>query len=338
MPRINLNNFLDDDFEFLDERHMRGRSSRKPRRSAEEVMAELTDHLDSLENFEFTYNASRHERAWIIDSLGGFYDQQWLYDVLRLLKGGKEASVYQCSANPNTTAAFIAAKVYRPRRFRNLKKDHIYREGRDRLDADGNTIQDDGMQHAMNKRTSFGLELLHTSWIEHEFKTLQTLSAAGADVPIPYASGNNAILMEFIGDEQTPAPTMNGIELTSSEARPLFERIVHNIELMLANERVHGDLSVYNILYWNGDITLIDFPQAIHPDRNQNAFAIFERDVRRICEYFSRQGVHQDAHKLAVDLWKSHQHSLRPQFDLHLLDADDDGDRRFWDALKDDEG
>ena len=336
MPRINLNDFLDDDFEVLEEHRRHQHSRRKPRHSTENVLKELTDHVDSLENFEFTYNASRHEQAWIVDSLGGFYDQEWVYDVLRLLKGGKEASVYQCSGNPETSAALIAAKVYRPRRFRNLKKDHIYREGRERLDADGNVIQDDGMHHAMNKRTTYGLELLHTSWIEHEFKTLQILHTAGADVPTPFASGNNAILMEYIGGEDTPAPTMNGIELSSSEARPLFERVVHNIELMLTNDRVHGDLSAYNILYWDGDITLIDFPQAIQPDRNQNAFAIFERDVTRICEYFARQGVRRDAHKLAVDLWKSHHHSLRPQFDLHLLDADDESDRRFWDELMDD--
>ncbi len=335
MPRINLNDFLDDDFEMIDEHHRHRDAHRKTKNSKENILQELSDHVESLENFEFTYNASRHERAWIIDSLGGFYDQEWIYDVLRLLKGGKEASVYHCSANPEISAPFIAAKVYRPRRFRNLKKDHIYREGRERLDADGNVIQDDGMHHAMNKRTTFGLELLHTSWIEHEFKTLQILHAAGADVPIPYASGDNAILMEYIGDEDTPAPTMNSIELSSSEARPLFEQVVHNIELMLVNDRVHGDLSAYNILYWDGDITLIDFPQAIHPEGNRNAFAIFERDVTRICEYFARQGVQQDAHQLALDLWKSHHYSLRPQFDLHLLDAEDDDDRKFWDGLMD---
>lgn len=335
MPRINLNDFLDDDFEILDEHRGQRTSHHRPKRSVEDILDELTDHVESLENIDFTYHASRHERAWIIDSLGGFYDQEWIYDVLRLLKGGKEASVYQCRANPEISADLIAAKVYRPRRFRNLKKDHIYREGRERLDADGNAIQDDGMHHAMNKRTAFGLELLHTSWIEHEFKTLQVLHAAGADVPTPFSSGNNAILMEYIGDEDMPAPTMNGIELTTSEARPLFERVVHNIELMLDNDRIHGDLSAYNILYWQGEITLIDFPQAIHPEGNRNAFAIFERDITRICEYFARQGFQQDAHQLALDLWKAHHHSLRPRFDLSLLDADNADDRRFWDRLAD---
>ncbi len=54
---------------------------------------------------------------------------------------------------------------------------------------------------------------------------------------------------------------------------------------MLANNVVHGDLSAYNILYWQGDIRIIDFPQAVNPYKNPNAYRIFERDVERICQY-----------------------------------------------------
>ena len=52
---------------------------------------------------------------------------------------------------------YLAAKVYRPRRFRSLKNDHMYREGRVNLDEDGREITEDGMQHAMRKKTDFGL-------------------------------------------------------------------------------------------------------------------------------------------------------------------------------------
>jgi serine/threonine-protein kinase RIO1 len=37
--------------------------------------------------------------------------------------------------------------------------------------------------------------MMHTSWVQHEFQTMQILHAAGADVPVPYACDNNAILM-----------------------------------------------------------------------------------------------------------------------------------------------
>jgi RIO kinase 1 len=187
-----------------------------------------------------------------------------------------------------------------------LKKDGVYRQGRADLDDEGRAVIDDGMIHAIKKRTEYGRELLQQSWIAYEFTTLQTLHAAGADVPEPYTMANNAILMGFVGDNSASAPTLNEISLEKDEAKPLFDRVLRNIDILLSNERIHGDLSAYNILYWEGDISLIDFPQVVSPKVNRNAFTIFERDVTRICDYFSRQGIKTDAKKLAKEIWTSH--------------------------------
>ncbi len=295
------------------------------------------NQLNEPDNFDFSYQASRHEREWIGNSLGGFYDMHWLDDILHLVKGGKEANVYQCLANPSVhelDIPYLAAKVYRPRQFRNLRKDHIYREGRVQLDGDGREIRDSGMLHAMHKRTRFGQELLHTSWIEHEVKTMEILSRAGCDVPRVYTSGDNAILMAFIGDKDQAAPTLNGVDLDRDEAQLLLSRVVENVERMLAHNRIHADLSAYNILYWDGQITLIDFPQAIDPRVNSNAFRIFERDLVRVCEYFYRQGAQVEPHRLAADLWTSHGHRLAPDVHPALLDDQDDADRNYWRKLQ----
>jgi RIO kinase 1 len=190
------------------------------------------------------------------------------------------------------------------------------------------------MLHAIHKRTEYGRELLHTSWLEHEFQTLQVLHDAGADVPQPYVSGNNAILMTYYGDAVMGAPTLNDVDLDYTEARELFERVIHNVELMLTHNRVHGDLSAFNILYWDGDIVLIDFPQAIHPDINHSAFQIFERDVVRVCEYFQRQGVRSQPRKLAADLWERHNHPFIAMVDPKSLDEDRDDERGIWESLK----
>lgn len=302
----------------------------KPRPVAEKP-AELENQPDT---FDFSYNASRHERQWIVDSLSGFYEQHWFDDVLRLIKGGKEASVYQCLGSPTTQVDYIAAKVYRPRMFRNLRKDHIYREGRANLDSDGNQIIDDGMQHAIEKRTEYGLALLHTSWIEHEYHTLEILHAAGADTPRPFARGNNAILMEYIGDADIPAPSLNAVDLARDEAEALFRRVLWNVEVMLSHNRVHADLSAYNILYWDGHITLIDFPQAIDPRQNHNAYRIFERDITRTCEYFQRQGVSSKPREIAARMWQEHQYPLYPQLDPKYLDAENEEDRQRWENAR----
>jgi RIO kinase 1 len=289
---------------------------------------------DSRKNCQFTYKAARFEEWWLLDSLGDFYEHKWISDVLRRVKGGKEASVYLCRAGAEVKADYIAAKVYRPRSLRNLHNDGMYREGRSDLDDEGRQIIDDGMSHAMQKKTEYGRQLLHQSWIAYEYTTMEELFAAGADVPEPYTMAHNAILMGYIGDSGGCAPTLSEISLERREAKTLFDRVVRNIDNLLAHERIHGDLSAYNILYWEGDITLIDFPQTVSPKVNRNAFAIFLRDVTRVCDYFSKMGVSTNPGKLAVELWKSHGYRLSPEVDVRLLDAEDPEDRAFWDRRR----
>lgn len=294
----------------------------------------LETEEQSDEKFEITYKAARYEAVWLEESLKSFLQQKWFDDVLRVIKGGKEASVYLCQGNTTTGAEFLAAKVYRPRMFRNLRNDWLYREGRNNLDEDGREIKNKGLRHAIEKRTEFGRELLITSWLEHEYQTLRALHAAGADVPRPYANNPNTILMAYYGDEVMGAPTLNEVDLSVHEARSLFERVLHNIDLMLAHGRIHGDLSAYNILYWEGQIALIDFPQAIDPQENRSAYPIFERDVVRVCEYFQRQGVRCEPRKLAADFWSRHHQRFVPLVDPKALGEDSDEEREIWEELK----
>jgi RIO kinase 1 len=309
----------------------------KPKGIPPEIAIQLAEQADHQDKFNFSYHASRHERAWIVDSLGSFYENKWLDDVLRLIKGGKEAHVYQCQANPSVAdldESYLAAKVYRPRQFRSLKNDSLYKEGRQLLDQDGRLITDHGVLHAVHLQTTYGLDVIHSSWIEHEFQAMTLLLAAGCDVPRAYERGNNAILMTYIGGDELAAPTLNSVDLDYREAYRLFKRVLRNIEIMLANKRVHADLSAYNILYWEGKITIIDFPQVIDPNNNRNAFRIFERDVRRVCEYFARQGVNSNPRKIAADLWVKNGFRVKPEVDPGLLDDQDEGDRKYWEKMK----
>lgn len=291
---------------------------------------------DEEEKFRMTYRASRYEAIWLEEALTTFFQHKWFDDVLRVIKGGKEATVYLCEGNATTGEDFLAAKVYRPRKFRNLRNDWLYREGRANLDESGNEINNKGMRHAMQKRTDYGRELLLTSWLEHEYQTLNALSEAGADVPKPFATDSNTILMRYYGDEVMGAPTLNDVNLPAAEARQLYERVLHNIELMLSLGRIHGDLSAFNILYWEGQIALIDFPQAVRPDENRSAFRIFERDVVRVSEYFQRQRIRTtNPRKLAADLWTKYNERFFPLVDPKALgEEDDDTERAIWESLK----
>lgn len=312
-----------------------GRTSKKRQSKRSELDARLFVRAqEAAGEFKFTYKAARFEEAWLLDSLNEIAGQQLISDVLRKVKAGKEASVYLCRSGSSIGARLVAAKVYRPRTLRNLKNDAIYRTGRIDLGEDGVALFREADVNAIIKRTKYGEELRHTSWIAYEFKTLEKLYEVGANVPKPYAMLKNSILMEYIGDDGMPAPTLNSVTLDPQEARPLFDRVIRNVDLLLKNERIHGDLSAYNILYWDDDITLIDFPQVVHPEMNPSAWTIFQRDVARVCRYFASQGVKRDARALAADLWTSHGHKIAKEVHPNQLDAENPNDRNLWERQK----
>jgi RIO kinase 1 len=281
----------------------------KGKRSDQVVLDEIVRYgrpgeVDQYEVFHPTLAASRHERTWILNYLGGFFEEEKITDVLRKVKGGKEANVYCCSAHPQTGFDLVAAKLYRPRMLRNLRNDARYRQGRKILDEYGKEVRDERYLKAVRHGTAVGKELLHMSWIEHEFQTMELLYDAGVPVPRPLARGYNTILMEYVGALDNPAPTLNTVSLRPAEARPLFERLMAAVETMLAHGRVHADLSAYNVLYWEGDVRIIDFPQAVDPSQNRDAFDIFRRDVQRLCQYFARSLPGLNAWEIAVGMWQ----------------------------------
>lgn len=277
---------------------------------------EAVDNMDQADvvletGFKTTYEPARFERGWLLESLTSFYDQALISDVLSMVKGGKEASVYRCVANPATGHTILAAKVYRPRQFRNLRNDALYREGREYLASEGGSLNegDQREMRAIRNKSNYGVQLQHGSWLNYEYTTLDMLYKAGAAVPQPIAMAENAILMGYIGDESMAAPTLSQVKLDPDESLPLFNQVIDTIQTMLKAGWIHGDLSAYNILYWDGQITVIDFPQVTSATANRSARAILGRDVQRVCEYFIRQGVRCD-HRVVLDrLWKTYMES-----------------------------
>ncbi len=284
-----------------------GAEAQRHRRQRERRIREMSDRM---EDFVPTYAASldprHHERRWVIDSLSSFYGNNQITDVLRLVKGGKEANVYLCQANPKVGMPLLAAKLYRPRMLRHLKNNAVYKEGRQLRDAEGKLILGSREARAMHKKTRFGKDLDLSAWIEHEFQVQNMLFDAGADVPQPVAHGGNTILMAYMGDDVMPAPTLQEVSLAPEEAQLLFDRVLHNVQLMLNLNQIHGDLSAYNILYWDGRITLIDFPQMVDARNNPNAFDLLIRDLERVCDYFAVYGVHADGGALAGEMWRGY--------------------------------
>ena len=77
----------------------------EPKKTQEQVVEELADDTGIVGGFEITYNAGtrdHHERQWLQDSLTGFFYLDLIVDIMAMVKGGKEASVYRCEAHETT--------------------------------------------------------------------------------------------------------------------------------------------------------------------------------------------------------------------------------------------
>ncbi|MFI5272895.1 MAG: RIO1 family regulatory kinase/ATPase [Ktedonobacterales bacterium] len=265
------------------------------------------DQMGVKPPFAPTFLAGQRDSPWVLSSLTQFYEEDLIADVLGVVKSGKEATVYWCAAGPDAGPdAGAAAKVYRPRMFRGLKNDVLYRESRPIFDGAGHEVRARRDVRGALKKTERGRAVEVSAWIHYEYLTQRLLYDAGADVPRPLAQRGNALLMAYIGAPGDAAPLLARVRLDDDEAHALFARVLRNIELFLACERVHGDLSAYNVLYWQGEITIIDFAQAVDPRYSESAFAFLERDIERVCRYFARFGVRADAGQLASEMWARH--------------------------------
>jgi RIO kinase 1 len=239
-----------------------------------------------------------------------FFTDGWLTAVEYLVSSGKEGTVFCCRAEPHTGHERLAVKIHRGRGQRSFKNDAIYLSGRamgvslsGSAGVKSSGMPDRRLERAVAKRSKRGKAAIEHSWINHEFNTLQLLHAAGAHVPQPFAMSGHAMLMAYVGDGNGPAPKLKHVSLTRQRAVELFTGLIDEIALWLACERIHGDLSPFNILYWNEQATVIDFPQAVNPRENPDSLYLLERDIRNVVTYFEAYGVAADPERIARDLW-----------------------------------
>ena len=242
------------------------------------------------------FGEARDRRFEIEASLEPLFADGMITEVLRLVRKGKEANVYCCRGSRWSGRDYVAAKVYRSLEQRGFRNDADYQPGRER-----------GLRgtagRALANKSRQGRVVQAGIWIHSEFETLQLLHSAGASVPEPISCSGNAILMEFIGDGAEAAPMLARVAMSPDESRECLRQILENVALWLRCDRIHGDLSVYNVLHRDGGIVAIDFPQAVDPRFNHNARHLLERDLENVCGHFARAGLHPDARRIANEMW-----------------------------------
>lgn len=222
------------------------------------------------------------------------------------LKSGKEAEIFLVERRYTSGPRLFAHKRYRPRYpakgelraagFSNAtayRGDAVYKAGWFLPTRD---------KKALMGGSRYGHELAGRLWPMQEWAMLRRAWAAGASVPYPVEQTDHGLLMEFIGDETRAAPKLVQARLSGPDLVSAWEQLVDNLRALTDAGLVHADLSVYNLLWWEGRLIVIDLPQAVEFTTNADAYDLLHRDVANVGEWFTRRGVPVDVEGLYAEL------------------------------------
>lgn len=224
-------------------------------------------------------------------------ERGFVHDIVGELKSGKEATVYL----GHGPLGDVAVKIFRDIEVRSFKNDQRY--------SDGRWVGDVRLAKAIAARSGKGKKALKALWAAHEYVMLWRLHGAGLNVPEPLVGPENfdivdageVVLMRFIGTPEDPAQRLADAPLTPAEASSAAEQALALLRGCWEAGVVHGDFSAYNLLWWQGALTLIDFPQAMLRE-NPAAEELLKQDARSLALSFRRLGVALDAEAIVAEL------------------------------------
>ncbi|GAB4305474.1 MAG: RIO-type serine/threonine-protein kinase Rio1 [Promethearchaeota archaeon] len=213
--------------------------------------------------------------ARTVRTLHSMLNRELLSEMVGTISAGKEANVYlarlaSMSGYPPGTPA--AVKVYKID-TQTSKWMMEYLRGDYRFRKQGHNISK-----------------IIFSWTLKEFRNLSRAHQAGVMVPQPIAVRNNVLVMQFIGEDEVPAPRLKDVRVLE-DPQDAFEQalgIVRNLY-----ERcglVHGDFSEFNVLYLHGELYAIDISQGVTTQHPKARFYL-ARDLKNLFNYFERWDV-----------------------------------------------
>jgi RIO kinase 1 len=186
-----------------------------------------------------------------------------------VVSAGKEARVYW---GKNKEGKELAVKIYLTSSAEFRKGMFKYIEGDYRF-----------------KSVKHDTRSLIFTWAQKEFRNLEQAARAKVRVPKPIVVKSNVLIMEFIGKNGESAPSLKE-QLPRNPEKVYKVLLTYLKRLYRKADLVHGDLSEYNVMVWNGRPVLFDMSQSV-PTSHPLAESLLRRDLENVNRFFSRLGV-----------------------------------------------
>ena len=131
-------------------------------------------------------------------------------------------------------------------------------------------------------------------WAEKEFANLHRIHRSGIRCPKPAFVKDNVLVMSWIGvplHAAGAAPQLRDAQLSARRLRKAWLQVLACMRAMYFDARlVHGDLSEFNLLWFEKQLYVIDVGQAVdvtHP----KAIEFLKRDCKNVRNWFAKEGL-----------------------------------------------
>ncbi|XP_021818323.1 serine/threonine-protein kinase RIO1-like isoform X1 [Prunus avium] len=194
------------------------------------------------------------------------------HDINGCISTGKEANVYHATKSDGQE---MAIKIY--------KTSILIFKDRDRY------VQGDyRFRHGYCKNNP---RKMVRTWAEKEMRNLKRLREDGIRCPAIVALKLHVLVMEFIGKSGWAAPRLKDAALSLDKLREGYIEMIIAMRMMYQKSKlVHGDLSEYNILYFEGHLYIIDVSQSVELD-HPHALDFLREDCVHVSDFFKKNGV-----------------------------------------------
>ncbi|PSR95939.1 Serine/threonine-protein kinase [Actinidia chinensis var. chinensis] len=193
-------------------------------------------------------------------------------DINGCISTGKEANVYHATKSDGQE---LAIKVY--------KTSILVFKDRDRYVQGDFRFRHGYCRHNPRKMVK--------TWAEKEMRNLMRLKAAGIRCPTPHILRLHVLVMEFIGKAGWAAPRLKDAALSLDKLREGYVEMIMAMRTLYQKcKLVHGDLSEYNILYFEGHLYIIDVSQSVDLD-HPHALDFLREDCVHVSDFFKKHGV-----------------------------------------------
>lgn len=235
--------------------------------------------------------------------------EPWTDVNLGPVKSGKEAQIDLVErTGSDGRSCLLALKRYVPRKV--TSKGQLEEAGLERASAfrhdvayrEGRQFRKTRDRRAVERMSTYGKRLLQSRWTDHEFLVTKRLWEEGVPVPYPVAYCDDEYLLEFVGDTTKAAPQLAQARVSDDALDLVVDQIVEGMHGMVRAGFVHGDLSAFNLLWWENRVWFIDLPQAVDLAANPQGLNYLHRDVVNICGWLRRRGGDIDAEELFAEL------------------------------------